>query len=222
MSHVVLLGDSVFDNAAYIPGQPDVVRQVRAKLPPGRRATLCAVDRATTRDVASQLRNIPPDATHLVVIAGGNDALWQSYVLRQAARSVADVLNRLADIRDRFAHDYDAMLDAVIRFRLPTTLCTIYDARFSDPQEQRLVVTGLAIFNDVITRAAFARRFPLIDLRLICSGPDDHANSIEPSAKGGEKITTIISEAVAKNRSQASPVFATGRDPHVQLGSAPA
>jgi len=222
MSHVVLLGDSIFDNAAYVPGQPDVVRQFRAKLPPGWRATLCAVDGATARDVASQLRNIPSEATHLVVSAGGNDALQQSDVFRQAARSVADVLNRLADIRDRFARDYDAMLDAVIRFRLPTTLCTIYDARFPDPQEQRLVVTGLAIFNDVITRAAFARRLPLIDLRLICSEPDDYANPIEPSAKGGEKIATTISEIVAGNRSQASPVFASVRDPHVQFGSSPA
>ena len=29
VGHVVLLGDSVFDNAAYVAGAPDVVRQVR-------------------------------------------------------------------------------------------------------------------------------------------------------------------------------------------------
>lgn len=29
MNHLVLLGDSIFDNAAYTSGAPDVVHQVR-------------------------------------------------------------------------------------------------------------------------------------------------------------------------------------------------
>ena len=33
MSHVVLLGDSTFDNSAYVAGGPDVVAQLRAVLP---------------------------------------------------------------------------------------------------------------------------------------------------------------------------------------------
>jgi hypothetical protein len=35
MSHAVLLGDSIFDNAAYVAGTSDVVRQVRRRLPQG-------------------------------------------------------------------------------------------------------------------------------------------------------------------------------------------
>jgi hypothetical protein len=38
MSHLVLLGDSIFDNAAYTGGAPDVVHQVRQRLPEGWRA----------------------------------------------------------------------------------------------------------------------------------------------------------------------------------------
>ena len=30
MGHIVLLGDLVFDNAAYVPDQPDVVTQLRS------------------------------------------------------------------------------------------------------------------------------------------------------------------------------------------------
>ena len=51
MNHLVLLGDSIFDNAAYTSGAPDVVHQVRQRLPPGWRATLRAVDGATTESV---------------------------------------------------------------------------------------------------------------------------------------------------------------------------
>lgn len=200
MGHVVLLGDSIFDNAAYVlPGQPDVLAQVRAKLPRDWRATLRAVDGAVTRDVERQLKNMPPDATHLVLSAGGNDALRNIGILREPARAVAEVMERLTGVREEFARNYRAMLDAVMEHRLPVALCTIYDARFPDPREQRLVVTGLSIFNDVITREAFARRLPLIDLRLICSEPDDYANPIEPSAKGGEKIAAVIAQAASGN-----------------------
>jgi len=40
MVHIVLLGDSVFDNAAYVGGGPDVVRQLRTLLTGTDSATL--------------------------------------------------------------------------------------------------------------------------------------------------------------------------------------
>jgi lysophospholipase L1-like esterase len=200
MTHVVLLGDSILDNGAYVRrGEPDVVAQVQAKLPQGWTATLCAVDGAVTSGVASQLSRVPADASHLVVSVGGNDALRSSGILRDPARSVAEVITKFAAVQDEFARSYRAMLDKILDRRLPTALCTIYDARFPDPQEQRLVVTALSIFNDVITREAFSRRLPLIDLRLICDEPDDYANPIEPSAKGGDKIAGVITQVVSGN-----------------------
>lgn len=200
MTHVVLLGDSIFDNGVYVRrGEPDVVKQVQARLPQGWKATLCAVDGAVTTGVERQMERVPPDASHLVVSVGGNDALRNSGILREQARSVAEVIGKFAGVQDEFARSYRAMLDKVLDRRLPTALCTIYDARFPDPQEQRLVVTALSIFNDVITREAFTRRLPLIDLRLICNEPDDYANPIEPSAKGGDKIAGVIAQVVAGN-----------------------
>ncbi|WP_243368293.1 SGNH/GDSL hydrolase family protein [Microvirga solisilvae] len=197
MSHVVLLGDSVFDNGVYVrPGDPDVFAQVRAKLPEGWRATMRAVDGAVTTSVERQLVKLPEDASHLIVSIGGNDALGSSGILREEARSVAEVMTRLADVRESFARSYRKMLDLVTGYRLPTALCTIYDTSFPNADEQRQVVAALSIFNDVITREAFSRKLGLIDLRLICNEPDDYANPIEPSAKGGDKIAAAIVQAV--------------------------
>ena len=126
MTHVVLLGDSVFDNAAYVPGGPDVIRQVRERLPADWQATLRAVDGATTAGVTGQVQRLPPDATHLVVSVGGNDALGHIGVLEDRAPSIAHALNSLANIGDRFAQNYRAMLDAVLARGLTTALCTIY------------------------------------------------------------------------------------------------
>ena len=200
MLHIVLLGDSIFDNAAYVrPGEPDVVRQLRARLPAGGKATLAAVDGATAADVRRQLEGLPADATHLIVSAGGNDALGNIGVLDEPANSIADALTRLADIGDDFEHAYGAMLRAVLDQRRPTALCTIYEPRYPDPRLQRLAVTGLALFNDVITRAAFADGLPVLDMRLICDQDADFANPIEPSAQGGDKIAVAIARLVAEH-----------------------
>ena len=48
-SQLVLLGDSIFDNAAYVPGRPAVIDQVRNRLRQGWRATLLARDGSVIR-----------------------------------------------------------------------------------------------------------------------------------------------------------------------------
>jgi lysophospholipase L1-like esterase len=196
MTHAILLGDSIFDNAAYVRGGPDVVRQLRDKLPFQARASLLAVDGAVTRGVLSQLARLPADATHLVVSAGGNDALGASGILHQSVGSVAEAVSLLENAQSRFARDYTEMADAVLARGLPAAFCTIYDTPPSSP-DQRIIRTALAIFNDIITRAAFSRGAALIDLRLICDQDEDYANPIEPSAAGGEKISAAIARFVS-------------------------
>jgi len=199
MKHVVLLGDSVFDNAAYVSGGPDVVRQLRRALPEGWQATLRAVDGATTASVARQVESLPPGASHLVVSVGGNDALGEAGVLEERAGSMAEAVGRLAVIRQRFSESYAAMLDDVAATGLPTAVCTIYEARLDDPFRQLLTSAGLTIFNDVIVRQAFSRGLPLLDLRLIFSAAEDYANPIEPSVRGGEKLAAAIATAVTEH-----------------------
>ena len=196
MGHIILLGDSIFDNGVYVPGQPDVVKQLRAALPSGWTASLLAVDGAVTRSVASQLTRVPRDATHLVVSVGGNDALGESNILGSPARVVGEAVMMLSDAQQRFAGNYADMLEGVLGLGLSTALCTIYDTPSSAPNH-RIIKTALSLFNDVITRAAFGNALPLIDLRLICGEDEDYANPIEPSARGGEKIAAAIAALIA-------------------------
>src|SRR3954451_18842054 len=117
--HVVLLGDSIFDNKAYTSGGPDVIAQLSSRLPAGSRASLRAVDGACVVDMAQQLRRLPSDASHLVVSAGGNDALAQMDVLQEPAHTVAAALSRLADLQSAFAADYKLMLDGLAALAKP-------------------------------------------------------------------------------------------------------
>jgi hypothetical protein len=198
--HVVLLGDSIFDNAAYVAGGPDVVTQLRAALPDGWSATLRAVDGAVLADVERQLARVPRDATHLVVSAGGNDALGHADLLNRPARSTAEVLGQLGDAGRAFETRYRRMLAVVLERGLPVTVCTIYNGNLPDPLMQRLASTALTVFNDAILRAAIGTRTPVIDLRLVCAEAADYANPIEPSVRGGAKVARAVARAVTERR----------------------
>ena len=197
MTHIVLLGDSIFDNAAYTEGGPDVISQVRQLLPVGWRASLLAVDGATTENVFSQLQRIPPDASHLVLSVGGNDALMNSSILYAPADSTPQALAALADVSRNFEEQYRRVVAVCRRLPQPLTLCTIYNGCFPDRNFQRLVSTALMVFNDVILRVGIEFGLAIIDLRLVCSSPADYANPIEPSSFGGAKIARAIVSLVS-------------------------
>jgi hypothetical protein len=192
--HIVLLGDSIFDNAAYVRGGADVVAHLRRMLPAGWSASLMAVDGAVIRDVPRQLGRVPADATHLVVSAGGNDALGHSGLLDRRASSSAQVLGWLADAAAAFEQDYRRMLSDVLARGLPLTVCTIYNGNLG-PEVHRLAATALTVFNDVILRLATEQVLSVIELRLVCADAADYANPIEPSVRGGEKIAQAITRA---------------------------
>jgi hypothetical protein len=191
MSHVVLLGDSIFDNAIYVPDRPPVIEQVRRGLPTGWKATLLAVDGHTTEDVSTQLGKVPADATHLVLSVGGNDALGASITLGEPAATVGDALTILAEVIVQFRDRYFHLIASLLEKHLPLCVCTIYD---SIPNLGEAELTALTGFNDVITRAAITAKLPLIDLRTVCNHPDDYSplSPIEPSVTGGAKIADAI------------------------------
>ena len=86
MPHIVLLGDSIFDNAAYVGENPDVISQLKVKLPENWNASLNSVDGNKVDDVYAQLEKLPENATHLVLSVGGNDALSCIGILNEKDR----------------------------------------------------------------------------------------------------------------------------------------
>lgn len=207
MPHVVLLGDSIFDNAAYVPGEPDVVQQLAAALPPGWRATLAAADGAVTTGVERQLAGVPRDATHLVLSIGGNDALGHIDILERRAGSAAEVLDLLADVAESFEERYRAVLRRVLAVGLPLAVCTIYEGALPDPAMQRRASTALVVFNDAILRSAADAGVDVIELRLLFTDPSDYANPIEPSTRGGAKLAQAIVRMLTEGDGARSRVF---------------
>jgi GDSL-like lipase/acylhydrolase family protein len=192
--HVVLLGDSIFDNGAYTGGRPDVIGQLRSLLPAEWTATLCAVDGATTADLGGQLERVPADTTHLVISIGGNDALRNGDLLTLRVSSSDQALRAFAARVDAFERNYRAAIGAAVALGRHTTVCTVYNGAL-DPGQAVLARVALALFDDVILRTAVDMRLTAIELRSICTERADYANPIEPSARGGAKIAAAIARA---------------------------
>jgi hypothetical protein len=198
MHHLVLLGDSILDNGSYTAGGPAVINHVKQQLPENWHATLSAVDGSTTEDIHSQLEALVPNATHLLLSVGGNNALLRAEVLDTPVISSSEALLLLSEIAHEFELSYRRVVNTCLNRNLPLVVCTVYHGNFPDADYQRRVVVALTVFNDVIMRVAVENNLKVIDLRLVCTSPSDYANPIEPSASGGAKIAQAIVNAVTE------------------------
>lgn len=197
MGHAVLLGDSIFDNASYVTG-PSVIDHLQESLPADWAATLLAVDGSITDDLLAQVKNLPESATHLVVSAGGNNALQASSILLESISSLAEAMVVYGKTLEQFRSSYQHMLAEILAAKKPTAVCTIYDAI---PDLGHAEKAALAGFNETILRQAFLAKLPVIDLRLICTKATDFSevSPIEPSIQGGAKIAKVIAELVTQH-----------------------
>ena len=192
MKHLVLLGDSIFDNKSYVGGGLDVISHLRQQIPDYWQVSLRAIDGSVVENVPEQLLTMPSHVTHLFVSVGGNNAILNADVLQLQVSSSAEVFDRLADLATTFEHQYRDLLGAILSRNKPTTVCTIYYPRIPEAFAQKIAVAALSTFNDIIIKQAFLAGLPLIDLRLVCNEATDYANEIEPSEAGGEKIAKVI------------------------------
>ena len=210
--HIVLAGDSIFDNGSYVPGQPDVAQQLRNQLGEESNVTLLAIDGDITRGVQDQLKQLPEETSHLFISVGGNDALGQMHMFTDPISSVGEGFLKFSRVQTNFQEDYKAMLENALSLSIPTTICTIYKPCFYHPDMSRVgtyigngvsnedlqnvSVTALTAFNDVILQEAVNNGIPLIDLRVMYNNVADYANPIEPSTIGGQKMVSVMESII--------------------------
>jgi len=187
MNHLVLLGDSIFDNRAYVAGGPAVIDQVQKTVPAGWKASLLAVDGNTSVQVPDQLKRLPSDCTHLVLSAGGNDAIGCLDMMGTPASNLMGALGTLSKILVGFEQSYKALIAELLSLKKPLMVCTIYD---SVPGLVEPLKLALALFNDVIIRNAVSSGVPVLDLRMICTESGDYSikSPIEPSSQGDKRL----------------------------------
>jgi hypothetical protein len=190
-TELVLLGDSIFDNARYVAHGQSVTHHLDAELGTSAKVTLLACDGNRTADTRDSIAAIPRTATHIIISSGGNDALSASPTLDDKARTVREALAKLAAIIDPFADTYRLLLRDVAVLERPVAVCTIYDHIPGLKPEERL---ALSLYNDAIARAAGEFGATVIELRDIFTESSDYSSvsPIEPSSEGGRKLASAV------------------------------
>lgn len=197
---LVLLGDSILDNYPYTMPELDTTAHLNRILAPAWSAELLAVDGATMDRVASQLDRLDGRPDVAVLSIGGNDMTSHVDLLMRRDTSAAEVFEELLTIADEFAEQYERVASAVAGRAQRTVLCTIYEVQLEPPIAARLVRVPLGVINDRISRIGSQLGLEVLELRSVCTVPEDFVYQIEPSAQGAAKIASAIA-ALVRNES---------------------
>lgn len=197
--HLVLLGDSVFDNRVYVASEESVAAHLKRLLPADINLTCLAVDGHLTSDVFCQLDRLPETATHIALSSGGNDALSLVHLLDSPCCTISDALKQLSQLLKKFEHDYGRLKNRLELLGLPVLVCTIYDAVPGLPSHWK---TALSLFNDVISKGIHNDLNDCLDLRTCLHQESDFSEKspIEPSGTGGLKIAQHITGWIGSYR----------------------
>jgi lysophospholipase L1-like esterase len=191
LKKLVLVGDSIFDNAIYVPPGQAVTQHLTRALPRGWEVSLEAVDGAVILDVENQLAHVKDTPTCIAVSAGGNDALEASHLLSFPVTEVASALQVLRAAQEEFHRRYELLMTWLEGFRCPVVVCTIYNApAFETAKENTAAFAALSMFNDSVSRLARRHGFEVIELRDVFTEDGDFSavSPIEPSERGGAKL----------------------------------
>jgi hypothetical protein len=88
------------------------------------------------------------------------------------------------------------LIAAAVEAGVPTIVCTLVPARYTEPSQQRVAATALAIFNDRILRRAVAAHLSIVELRLVCDEDSDYASETLLSHAGVRKVANVARSAL--------------------------
>ena len=188
--HLVLLGDAL-QNIDLGTGEIESVLVPRPRNP--WRLTVLKAPQELSR---GHVREIPEDATHVVISVEGAWAIQASGMLQRPAQTVREALGTLSAAADAFEGILRGMIGAARETGLPTVVCTMVPDHFVEPVQHRIFSTALAIFNDRVMRSAVAAGLPIVDLRLVCNEDADYATETLLSRAGVRKAANVIRSAL--------------------------
>ncbi len=195
---LVLFGDSILDNAPYTGAQPDTTEHLR-RLLPGWTVQRLALDGAVMDHVPSQIEELGSRASMAVLSVGGNDAIEHIGILESRHTRSDELLRHLLRIADDFEAQYLTAARSVVAQADRTVLCTIYEVQLEPGQLAELARVPLALLNDRIIRIAARLGVEVLELRSVCTEPEDFVMQIEPSGPGAEKIARAIADLALDN-----------------------
>lgn len=178
---VILMGDSVLNNANYVSSGNSVYDYLKKKL---NKVINLAKDGATISDLYTQLDKIPVDLnntdTYIFISAGGND------ILNKRTELTTNEIRRLFDT-------YMDFLKA-LRVKLGSTKINIINLYLPTNPRFQSYKTSIDQWNQLINQYSnkIGEMYNVVDLHSLLTTPEDFVYDIEPSESASNKIANLI------------------------------
>lgn len=179
--HIVLIGDSILNNSAYVAKNKSVPELLKSKM---KNVTNVAQDGATVADLYTQLDKVPLDLnspdTSVFISAGGNDILNKKIKLNDAK------LTKLVD-------KYMAFLKA-LRVKLGSAKIHVVNLYLpSNPRYESYKQTVDKWNTSLNERSnTVGELYNVVDIHSKLNSAGDFVYDIEPSETGSVKIADAI------------------------------
>ena len=178
---VILMGDSVLNNANYVPAGKSVYDSLKTKLS---KVINLAKDGATINDLYEQLDKIPVDLnntnTYIFISAGGND------ILNKRSELSSTEIRRLFD-------SYMDFLKA-LRIKLGSAKINLLNLYLPVNPRYQAYKTSIEQWNQLLQASSnkVGEMYNVVDLYGLLKTPEDFVYDIEPSESGSDKIAYVI------------------------------
>lgn len=182
---VILMGDSVLNNANYVPEGQSVYDYLKQQLS---NVINLAKDGATINDLYGQLDKIPVklnnDNTYIFISAGGNDILNKRTKL---------TTNQIKELFDTYMNFLKAL-----RVKLGSAKINIINLYLPANPRFQSYKTAIEQWNDLINKNStkIGEMYNVVDFHALLTSPDDFVYDIEPSESASNKIANLITLAI--------------------------
>jgi hypothetical protein len=182
-NHIVLMGDSMFDNKNYVYYNETVSKHLMEY---HYNTINVAKDGAVISDLKKQLKKIPKkmqNKDNLLFISIGGNNILNAYSLKE------DNFGDVTIIKDIFDH-YKTIIDKII---LTTKMSVILLDLYYPPKKEEYFKL-IDWWNMYLKQFANERNLPILEVSEILNKGDNFVNDIEPSNKGGKILSKAIYE----------------------------
>lgn len=180
-NNVILMGDSVLNNANYVPEGKSVFDTLKTKLS---NILNVSKDGATMNDLYGQLDKIPinlnNEETYIFISAGGNNILNKGASL--TSNDVIQLFNNYMDFLEALRAKLSNVQINIINLYLP-----------ANPRYQTYKA-AIDQWNQLINdnSSKIGAMYNVVDLHSLLTRPEDFIYDIEPSETASEKIANLI------------------------------
>ena len=180
-NNIVLIGDSILNNANYVPSEKSVVDILKTKT---QKVFNFAKDGATISDCYGQLDKIPTDLnttdTYVFISAGGND------ILNKRGQLDSSEITKL----------FNSYMDFIkaLRVKLGSAKINICNLYLPANPRYNTYKSSIEQWNQLIKEnsSKIGEMYNIINVDTLLTTPDDFVYDIEPSEIASQKIANVI------------------------------